>query len=44
MRHICNYCKYQDVCKEKFKEESGMLCRNKYFQIEREKEYKKENE
>lgn len=34
MFHICNDCKYNDICKEKFKEESGMLCGNKYFQKE----------
>lgn len=44
MTHICNYCKYNDVCKEKFKEKSGMLCKNKYFQKEREMEWRKEHE
>lgn len=41
--HICNECKYKDICKDKFKEPSGMLCKNKHFQIEREIEWGKEN-
>ena len=42
MTHICNDCKYNDICKEKFKEKSVLLCKNKYFQKEREKEFSSE--
>lgn len=44
MTHICNYCKYSDVCKEKFKDRSGMLCTNKHFQNEREQNWRLERE
>lgn len=42
MIHICNDCKYNNTCKEKFKEQTGMLCNNIFFQKEREIEWRKE--
>lgn len=44
MTHICNYCEYQDICKDKFKDRGGMLCSNKYFQNKRETEWRQERE
>ena len=43
MTHICNDCKYQDICKEKFKNSTGLLCENKWFRKETESNFIKEN-
>ena len=42
MTHICNDCKNQKQCKEKFKESSGVLCKNRLFQKDEEERFKKE--
>lgn len=39
MVHICNECEYRGDCKEFLKDEAGILCNNKLYQQEREKEW-----
>lgn len=43
MVHICNECEYREHCKEFLKNEVGILCNNKLYQQEREKEWAKYN-
>lgn len=43
MVHICNECKHREECKEFLKDRAGILCNNKLYQQEREKEWAKYN-
>ena len=42
MTHICNDCKQRELCNEKFKEKTGLLCRNIFFRKQEEERFKKE--
>lgn len=42
MTHICNNCKQREICKEKFKEKTGLLCSNIFFRKQEEERFKME--
>jgi hypothetical protein len=44
MIHICNDCENKYNCKQAFKDKSGMLCSNIFFQKEKEIEWRKKRE
>lgn len=39
MVHICNDCQYKEGCKNFLEDKTGILCNNKYYQLEREKQW-----